>query len=46
MSKPVGYYVSSTDSTLIDEMVDYFGSQFQNMTPTEKCWCDSFTRNK
>jgi hypothetical protein len=37
MSKPVGYYASS-DSTLIDEMVDYFGSQFENMTPTEKCW--------
>jgi hypothetical protein len=36
--KPVGYYVSSDDSTLIDEMVDYFGNQFQNMTPTEKCW--------
>jgi hypothetical protein len=35
--KPIGYYASS-ESPLIDEMVDYFGSQFENMTPVEKCW--------
>ncbi|WP_414589955.1 hypothetical protein [Scytonema sp. PCC 10023] len=40
MSKPVGYYANYTpfDGSLIDQMVEYFGDQFQNMTPTEKCW--------
>ncbi|GAB1544791.1 hypothetical protein NUACC21_74670 [Scytonema sp. NUACC21] len=37
MTKPVGYYAAS-DSGLIEEMIDFFGSTFGNMTPTEKCW--------
>lgn len=35
---PVGYYASSVETTLIDELIEHFGSQFENMTPTEKCW--------
>ena len=40
MTKPVGYYTNYTpfDGTLLDEMVNYFGSQFEKMSPTETCW--------
>lgn len=38
MTKPVGYYVSSDETTLVDEMIDCFGNQFENMSATEKCW--------
>lgn len=40
MARTLGYYVGFTsgDGSLMDEMEQYFGSTFQRMTPTEKCW--------
>ncbi|MDF5714288.1 MAG: hypothetical protein PUP93_10440 [Rhizonema sp. NSF051] len=40
MARNLGYYVNYTpkDGGLFGEMESYFGSTFQNMTPTEKCW--------
>ncbi len=40
MTRTLGYYVGFTggDGSLVDQMDQYFGSTFQNMTSTEKCW--------
>ena len=40
MARTLGYYVAFTsgDGSLMDQMEQYFGSTFQNMNPTEKCW--------
>ena len=40
MARPLGFYVGYTpgDGGLFGELESYFGSTFQNMTPTEKCW--------
>jgi hypothetical protein len=40
MARTLGYYVAFTsgDGSLVDEMEQYFGSTFQKMTDTEKCW--------
>ena len=40
MTKPLGYYVSApsgtTDATIIAEIEERYGSQFENLTPSQK----------
>ena len=40
MARTLGYYVAFTsgDGSLLDRMEQYFGSTFQKMSATEKCW--------
>ena len=40
MARTLGYYVAFTsgDGSLLDQMEQYFGSTFQRMSATEKCW--------
>ncbi len=37
MSQPVGYYVSS-DSELLEQMQESWGTQFQKLTNVERIW--------